>query len=53
MPLDWDTVLPKTPEAYDAFAAQVEAEGDVQGVAWWFRRQARKLRERASIKQAE
>jgi len=42
--IDWDTVLPKTPEAYDAFAKQLEDESDQHTLAWWFRHQARKLR---------
>jgi hypothetical protein len=44
MALDWDTVLPKTPEVYEAFAAQMEADNDRADIAWFFRKQASKLR---------
>lgn len=50
--IDWDIVLLKTPEAYEAFADAVEREGDTDRNAWWFRHQAKKLRVRAELSKA-
>jgi len=48
--MDWDTVLPKTPEAYEAFAARMKADNDRADIAWFFEMQATKLRNREAAK---